>query len=214
MVEIAAFDVTGYAAVADAVGRLGVLDVLVNNAGIQRRALFGGFSGSNVARVDAHQPGQRVLCGSGGGAGDDRSEAGQDHQYLLGAERIGPAQHRALCGEQGRGEDADQGDVRRLGSVWFAGERAWAGIFRDGTDSRVGGRSRVFRLAVQANAGRALGTGRRTGGRGDLSGVGGVGFCKAGAGHLCGWRIDQPWFDGAVDSQGAAGPGRQSASAA
>lgn len=37
-VEVAVFDVTDHAAVGEAVARLGVLDVLVNNAGIQRRA--------------------------------------------------------------------------------------------------------------------------------------------------------------------------------
>ena len=36
--ETATFDVTDYQAVASAIGRLGTLDVLVNNAGIQRRA--------------------------------------------------------------------------------------------------------------------------------------------------------------------------------
>ena len=43
---------------------------------------------------------------------------------------LGRADDRALYGEQGRGEDAHQGDVRRMGQAQHPGERHLARLFR------------------------------------------------------------------------------------
>ena len=83
---------------------------------------------------------------------------------------LGRADDRALHGEQGRGEDAHQGDVRRMGASTASGERHLAGLFRHRAEPGADGGREVLRLGLRAHAAGALGQGRGTAGRRDLPG--------------------------------------------
>jgi hypothetical protein len=124
-VTTAAFDVTDGAAVTAAVAKLEAefapIDILINNAGIQRRAPLAEMTEAAVAGGARYEPDQRVSRRAGGGAADDRAPLGQDHQYLLSDERGVAADDRQLRGGEGRIEDADARDGGRVGEARPAG---------------------------------------------------------------------------------------------
>ena len=112
----APFDVTDKAAIEAAVAKIekdiGPIDILVNNAGMQQARADRRVSGGRLAPDHGDQSQLGVLRHAGGGAAHDRALARQDRQHLLGDVGARPPDDRALHGEQGRGEDAHQGDVR------------------------------------------------------------------------------------------------------
>ena len=95
-----AFDVTDAAAVKSNIDLIeqdiGPIDILINNAGIQRRAPLHEFD-----HTDWHELMPTNL---------DRVffQKGPHHQYLLGAKRVGPPRHFALYGQQRRSQNVDQ----------------------------------------------------------------------------------------------------------
>ena len=127
-----------------------------------------GFPDRDLARGDGDQPRRRLLCRPGGGEADDPAPPRQDHQHLLARQRDRPRDHLALYRVEGRGEDADQGDVRRVGEVQHPGERHRPRLHRHRDERGADPEPRVRRLRQAADAGRALGRGRRAEGRRDL----------------------------------------------
>ena len=71
----------------------------------------------DLARSDGDQPRQRLLRWAGRGAAHDPPRPRQDRQHLLARKRSGTPDHRPLRRRQGRGEDADQVDVRRACAI-------------------------------------------------------------------------------------------------
>jgi len=181
-VEIAAFDVTDYAAVGDAVGRLGVLDVLVNNAASSGGPVrgFPEATWHELMRTNLDS----VFFVARRSRGDDRAEAWQDHQHLFGAERIGRPSIAPYAASKGR-EDATRHvrDWRSMAAVNGIGP----GYFE--TELRgAGGLIRRFRTGCASGPGWAVGKVEDCGG-GDFSGVFGLGFRER-TDCLCGWWAD------------------------
>ncbi len=139
------FDATDHAAVRAAVdafeARVGPIDILVNNAGMQFRTELENFPAdkfqallqTNIATVfNVGQAVARHMIGR---------KAGQDHQHRLGPDGAGPAQHRALYRDQGRGGQPDQGHGDRLGEARAAMQRDCAGVFRHAAERRIWSRT-------------------------------------------------------------------------
>ena len=130
----APFDVTNKAAIEAAVEKIekdhGPIDILVNNAGMQQRAPIVEFPEDGWRKIMATNLDFGILRHAGGGAAHDRALARQDRQHLLGDVGARPPYDRALHGEQGRGEDAHQGDVRGVCEIRHHGKRHLAGLLR------------------------------------------------------------------------------------
>ena len=90
---------------------------------------------------------ERVLCRAGGRQAHDRAGTRQDHQYRLGAERIGAAWDRALHRDQGRGPQSDARHVYRLGAIRVADQRHRARLFQDAAQPGAGRQPGIHRLA-------------------------------------------------------------------
>ena len=88
-------------------------------------------SAQAVSRVVARRVGadprrqsdERVPRRPRGGAGNDRAGRREDRQRVLVDEPGRAREHRGLRGDERRAEDADAGDVRRLGAPQHPGER-------------------------------------------------------------------------------------------
>ena len=113
----------------------------------------------DLARADGDQPRRRLLSGPGGGEADDPARIGQDHQHLLARQRARPRHHRPLHHVEGRGEDADQGDVRRMGEARHPGQRHRPRLHQDRDERGADPEPRVRRLRQAADARRPLGRG-------------------------------------------------------
>ena len=124
--------------------------MLVNNAGMTRRMPLTELSDADWRAVLSHQPRQRVLRRPRGGAAHGAARRGAHHQHLLGDERPGAPGHRAVCVEQGRAEDADQGDGGGAGAARHHRQRHRAGLLQDRTDQCLGRRRRLQQLARAA----------------------------------------------------------------
>ena len=92
------------------------------------------ISARRLAGADAHQRRQHVHRRPGRGAAHGDAPARPHHQHLLGAERTGPPRHRALHGQQGGGEDADQGHGDRPGAARHHRQRPRPGLLQDRAD--------------------------------------------------------------------------------
>lgn len=101
-----------------------------------------------LARPARHQPHQRLPRGPRGRPPYGPPGPRQDHQHLLAAERGGTPRHRALCGDQGRPEDAHQGHVRRPRAARHPGQRHRPRLLRHRADLRAGRGRGVQRLGA------------------------------------------------------------------
>ena len=148
--DAAAFDVTDSQAVHAAIDRIeadiGAIDVLINNAGIQRRHPFTEFPEQDWDDIIAvnqkavfivSQTVARYMC-----------RARQDSQYRFDAKRAGPRHHHPLCGVQGAVK------MRRAACAW-----SWRAttfrltalprLLQNRDDAGAGRRSGLHRLADQ-----------------------------------------------------------------
>ena len=102
--DAAAFDVTDSQAVHAAIDRIeadiGAIDVLINNAGIQRRHPFTEFPEQDWDDIIAVNQ-KAVFIVSQTVARYMVPPARQDSQYRFDAKRAGPRHHHPLCGVQG-----------------------------------------------------------------------------------------------------------------
>ena len=84
-----------------------------------------------MARADGGESRRSVPRHARAAAGDEGAPARQDRQRLLARVRPRTAEHRSLCGEQGRAQDADARARRGARAAQRPGERHLAGILQD-----------------------------------------------------------------------------------
>ena len=89
--------------------RLGPVEVLVNNAGITRDAMFHRMTPRAVAGGDLHQSQRHLQHDPPGLAGHARPQVRPHHQHLLGQRPEGPGRPGQLLGGQGRRHRLHQG---------------------------------------------------------------------------------------------------------
>ena len=126
----APFDVTDEEAVAAGVARLGRVDVLVSNAGMTLRRPLEQFTLAEWRELLDVNLTSAFLVARAVAPGMIERRAGEDRHGLLGDERPRARDGRRLRGDEGRAEDADPLDVRRLGALQHPGERDRPGYFR------------------------------------------------------------------------------------
>jgi gluconate 5-dehydrogenase len=132
-VHAQAFDVCDAAAVEAGVAAIeaevGPIDILFNNAGTTQRAPFHEFPQEAWQRILRTNVDSMIIVGQAvARAWCARARAHRQHR--VGAERTRPPRHCALCGQQGRGEDADQGHGHRPGAARHHRQRPGPGYFK------------------------------------------------------------------------------------
>jgi NAD(P)-dependent dehydrogenase (short-subunit alcohol dehydrogenase family) len=96
--RVSTFDVTDLAAVDRGIAAIehdwGTPDLLVNNAGVQRRKNVRRVRSEGLERPAGHQPDERFPRQPAGRPGNGGTRQRQDHQYRVGAEPAGPPRDR------------------------------------------------------------------------------------------------------------------------
>ena len=117
----AVFNVTDADAVENAIAKIeeetGAIDVLFNNAGIQRRHPFTEFPVQEWNDVISVNQTAVFLVSQAVAKRMVSRQRGKNRQYLFHAERAGTRHHYALCRRQRGGQNADPRHVRRAGAL-------------------------------------------------------------------------------------------------
>ena len=129
---------------------LGPIDILFNNAGIQRRTPLEDFPVETWREVMAINLDAVFYVGQAVAQADDPARPRQDHQHLLARQRDRPRHHLPLRHLQGRGEDADQGDVRGMGEVRHPGQRHRPRLHQDRDQPGAGRQNPEFNAMSSA----------------------------------------------------------------
>lgn len=160
-VHTQAFDVTDGAAVLAAVAeieeRLGPLEILVNNAGMQRRGPLEDYSETHWRELMSTNLDSAFLVGQAVARAMIPRKRGRIINICSVQSELGAPGHRPVCRQQRRAENAHQRHGHRLGPPRADGEWHRPRLFQDRTERQSGGQPRIQRLAGAAHTEPALG---------------------------------------------------------
>ena len=163
--DVALFDVTDADAVrqgvADAARRSGPIDVLVNNAGIQRRHALVDFPQHDWDAIIATNLTAPYLVSQAVLPGMIAAQARQDHPHRVADERTRAAERGALHGGKRRHPPTDPRDGSGARAAQHPGQRDSARLLRHRNESRAARRREVQRVGEGAHARGTLGRARR-----------------------------------------------------